>query len=212
MPGCTGCGRAFADRVPMVFGIVPWEARAFCASLLFYHLSEFCIALRYNPTTVSHASWLFSRTYVAAMGFAVCEYVLLFWMFPDGKNCGWCERVKFFGLALCVAGDGLRKVAQIKAAASFTHVIQTTKRTQHKLIKHGVYHHVRHPGYLGWLVWSVGTQVLLCNPCSVVLFALAALSFFRKRIPFEETALRRMFPGEYAAYAAGTKTWIPGVP
>jgi protein-S-isoprenylcysteine O-methyltransferase Ste14 len=44
------------------------------------------------------------------------------------------------------------------------------------------------------------------------LFALAALSFFRKRIPFEETALCRMFPGEYAAYAAGTKTWIPGVP
>ena len=30
---------------------------------------------------------------------------------------------------------------------------------------------VRHPGYLGWFIWAVGTQVLLCNPLSMISFA-----------------------------------------
>lgn len=31
--------------------------------------------------------------------------------------------------------------------------------------------YVRHPGYLGWLLWAVGTQVLLCNPVTTIAFA-----------------------------------------
>ena len=30
---------------------------------------------------------------------------------------------------------------------------------------------MRHPGYLGWYLWAVGTQVLLLNPVSTLLFA-----------------------------------------
>ena len=35
-------------------------------------------------------------------------------------------------------------------------------------------HHrvIRHPGYLGWMVWAIGTQVLLLNPLSTVLFTI----------------------------------------
>ena len=32
--------------------------------------------------------------------------------------------------------------------------------------------HIRHPGYLGFLVWCVGTQLLLVNPICCVVFAL----------------------------------------
>jgi hypothetical protein len=32
--------------------------------------------------------------------------------------------------------------------------------------------HIRHPGYLGWFIWALGTQVLLCNPISCTAFAL----------------------------------------
>lgn len=32
--------------------------------------------------------------------------------------------------------------------------------------------HIRHPGYLGWFMWSISTQVLLANPICTGLFSL----------------------------------------
>lgn len=31
--------------------------------------------------------------------------------------------------------------------------------------------YIRHPGYLGFLLWCVGTQLLLVNPASCIIFA-----------------------------------------
>ena len=80
------------------------------------------------------------------------------------------ESVRLLGLAMVVAGDALRKTAEITARHNFTHKIMTRRRAEHVVVRRGVYRHVRHPGYLGWFVWSVGTQVLLCNPACVVAF------------------------------------------
>ncbi len=102
------------------------------------------------------------------------------------------------------------------------------------LVTRGVYAFVRHPGYLGWLLWSVGTQVLLQNPLSAPMFAYVvrrwlvhararrALTpgrclcawtqswrFFARRIPFEEARLREFFGRWYDDYAARTPTYIP---
>ncbi len=42
----------------------------------------------------------------------------------------------------------------------------------------------RHPGYLGFLIWSVGSQVLLCNPVCTVGYTIVMWRFFRDRIPY----------------------------
>jgi len=68
---------------------------------------------------------------------------------------------------------------------------------------------LRHPSYVGFYYWSVGTQLLLGNALHTVLFAIAAWMFFRRRIPFEEEALVQLFPEEYPAYVK--QTWI-GIP
>ena len=196
----------------MTMDLVPWEARAFAASLFVYHVSEYAIARAYNRATLSRESFLFTTPYCVAMSFAVLEYALELVLAPELKRGDAARAIKIAGLACAVLGDGLRKAAQVTAGASFTHLIQTTKRPEHKLITHGVYRHIRHPGYLGWFVWCVGTQALLCNPIAAVGFAVAAARFFKKRVPFEEARLRAMFPGEYAAYAARTRTWLPGIP
>ncbi len=94
--------------------------------------------------------------------------------------------------------------------------------------------YIRHPGYLGWYVWAVGTQVLLVNPICIVLFSVLvsrpltcsaltplavratlffhtqAWRFFNMRIRYEEWHLRRFFPA-YDGYAAATPTWIPWI-
>ena len=47
----------------------------------------------------------------------------------------------------------------LTAGRSFNHYIQTTKAESHKLVTTGVYAWSRHPAYVGWFYWSLGTQV-----------------------------------------------------
>lgn len=79
--------------------------------------------------------------------------------------------VRRTGLALVCLGELLRKLAICTAGRSFTHVIATRRKDQHVLVKHGVYRLCRHPAYLGWLLWAVGTQLLLANPLCAAGFA-----------------------------------------
>lgn len=60
---------------------------------------------------------------------------------------------------------------QLTARGAFTHNIQTQRRPGHRLVTRGVYRVARHPGYLGWLLWAVGTQLLLANPLCAAAFA-----------------------------------------
>lgn len=71
---------------------------------------------------------------------------------------------------------------------------------------------VRHPGYAGWLVWAVGTQLLLANPLCTLGFAAVAWRFFKERIEAEEFYLARFFGTDWMAYRASTHSGIPGVP
>ena len=69
----------------------------------------------------------------------------------------------------------------------------------------------RHPSYFGWTLWAVGTQVMLSNPMSVVLFCLASYMFFSERIPIEEELLVDFFGEAYIEYASKTPIWLPGI-
>ena len=42
---------------------------------------------------------------------------------------------------------------------------------------HCICSHMRHPGYLGWSLWAIGTQFLLVNPVSTMVFAYAVRNF-----------------------------------
>ena len=137
------------------------------------------------------------------------------------------------GLLLIVSGELLRKCGMVTAGANFTHTIALRQRREHVLVEHGVYRFVRHPGYLGWYLWAVGTQVLLQNAASCALFALVVRArmcrtklrlcltgapsptkswrFFSQRIAFEEALLLKFFGQKYVDYARHTPTWIPGI-
>lgn len=69
----------------------------------------------------------------------------------------------------------------------------------------------RHPSYVGWFYWSVGTQVILCNPICIGLYAYASWSFFKDRIPYEEQLLLKFYKTEYLQYAKTTLLGIPYV-
>lgn len=182
----------------------------FSLSLLFYHASEVLLVFFLEPEELDCSSLLLSPPYLLAMIFGLLEYFLTWHFLPTLKQ-GLTLIFLPPGILLAVSGEALRKAAWLTARASFTHRIQALRRPRHVLVTSGVYRWSRHPGYLGWLIWAVGTQVLLANPLASLLFAAVAWRFFKNRIPVEEFHLVRIFGTDYVRYRERTPTRIPGI-
>lgn len=178
-------------------------------AIFFFHISEFVLAIAIHGTAkVTVKSLLISKHYMLAMFFSLVEYIIEIYFFPGLKEHWWISNT---GLALVVVGEILRKLAILTAGRAFTHLIRTRHEENHKLVTHGVYRFVRHPSYTGFFIWSVGTQVMLCNPVSTVAFAFVVWGFFSKRIPYEEHFLRRFFGSEYEDYVRRVPSGVPFV-
>lgn len=64
----------------------------------------------------------------------------------------------------------------------------------------------------GWMLWAVGTQLLLCNPVCTLGFATAAWRFFSARIAYEDHLLSSFFGARHERYRANVPSGIPLVP
>ncbi|KAL6329678.1 hypothetical protein AAG906_026415 [Vitis piasezkii] len=175
----------------------------------FFHSSEYVIAVNiHGRSNVTLKSLLISKAYLLAMVCSLLEYFAEIVLFPGLKEIWWISNS---GLAMVVIGEIIRKTAILTAGRSFTHLIKVYHEEDHKLVTHGIYRYIRHPGYSGFLIWSVGTQIMLCNPISTIAFAIIVWHFFYKRIPYEEFFLRQFFGSEYEEYAQLVPSGVPFV-
>jgi protein-S-isoprenylcysteine O-methyltransferase len=101
------------------------------------------------------------------MAAACLEYAVELRWFP-WLQVAW---VTHFGVCCVVIGEVIRKAGIVTAGSGFTQRIQSRRRPQHRLVTWGIYKFIRHPGYAGWILWAMGTQLILCNPMCTVLFA-----------------------------------------
>uniref|UniRef100_A0A2P2JLI8 Protein-S-isoprenylcysteine O-methyltransferase n=2 Tax=Rhizophora mucronata TaxID=61149 RepID=A0A2P2JLI8_RHIMU len=178
-------------------------------AVIFFNSSEYLLAVAiHGRSNVTLKSLLISKNYLLAMAFSVLEYFVEIILFPGWKELWWISNV---GLALVVIGETIRKVAIITAGQAFTHVIKIYHEEHHELVTHGIYRFVRHPSYCGFFIWSVATQIMLCNPVSTAAFAFVAWRFFAQRIPNEEYFLMQFFGSKYEAYARQTPSGVPFV-
>lgn len=138
------------------------------------------------------------------------EYWLEIWLFG---GVSWKPNVYFcvVGVIFLLVGQIIRTVAMATCGEYFAHVIMTKKSNAHKLITHGIYSVLRHPSYFGWFYWSIGTQILLCNPICTLLYAYSSWMFFKSRIPYEERLLVEFYGQEYTSYMSRTVIGIPFV-
>lgn len=116
----------------------------------------------------------------------------------------------------------------ITAKKSFHHIVQFQREDEHKLVTTGIYGYMRHPSYVGWFYWSIGTQVslkfeysiqgsknscifqiILANPVCFFLYIIASWLFFNERIYMEEIALLNFFGHDYIKYQREVKTGLP---
>ncbi|KAL5700884.1 protein-S-isoprenylcysteine O-methyltransferase [Ranunculus cassubicifolius] len=178
-------------------------------AIFFFHTSEYFLAIFFHgKSNAPLSSLLISKHYVFAMGFSILEYVIELFLFPEIKEYWWISNI---GLGLVLIGEVIRKLAIITAGRSFTHLIRTRRDDGHQLITHGVYRFIRHPGYCGFFIWAVGTQIMILNPCCTLAFVLVLWRFFSGRIIYEEYFLRQFFGPEYIAYAQGVPSGVPFV-
>lgn len=110
---------------------------------------------------------------------------------------------------MVISAQCIRSLAMATCGESFNHYIQVSKKENHVLVTHGIYKILRHPSYVGFFYWAVGTQLLLGNVLHTLLFAIVAGAFFSRRIPYEEEALMQLFPEEYPDYMKRTYIGIP---
>ena len=191
---------------PVIFELVLW-----LFVIVFYHVSEVILVVLFNPDELGWDSTLITWPYLGAISIGLIEFGLEWYFLPDIKQM-LARPCLLLGLVIAITGDCFRKAAIMTAGASFTHLIKEERRDQHVMITHGIYSWCRHPGYLGWFWWSIGSQIMLANPFSVPLFGFLAWKFFRGRIPYEEYYLEQMFGEDYAVYKYNTPTRIPFIP
>ncbi|KAL4706080.1 hypothetical protein ACJJTC_001678 [Scirpophaga incertulas] len=176
--------------------------------LSMFHFSEFMAMAITNPRTLTVDSFILNHSvqYGVAAVASWTEFALEYYFFPDMKTFYW---ISYIGAFMCVSGELLRKAAMFTAKDNFTHVVQFVKRPEHKLVTCGVYALCRHPSYVGWFYWSIGTQITLLNPLCVLLYALASFVFFRERVYAEELTLLSFFGEQYVQYQRKVSTGLP---
>ena len=176
--------------------------------IVFFHYSEYLSVAVFNPSDLKMDAFLLTHSwaYGIALSTSVTEMGIESYFFPFLKGNLYLIS---FGLLMTSLGEFIRKLAMYTAGVSFTHMVSTWKEDEHKLVTSGIYNWCRHPGYVGWTIWSIGTQVVLCNPFCFVAYICAVKVFYQKRITVEEFHLIRFFGRRYIEYQQRVPSGLP---
>lgn len=186
-----------------------WRFALWVVSVCVFHLMEFLSTTYGHPEKANWNDFLFqhSRAFSLAMRVAVVEYCVESFLFPNLK-----PKLLFLsilGLIAVIFGQCLRSLAMYTLGVSFTHLVADRKEPEHVLGTRGVYAYSRHPSYLGWFWWAIGTQMLIANPICLLGYIYAATVFFVDRIPPEEESLLEFFGDQFAEYRAKVPIGFP---
>lgn len=177
--------------------------------LSMFHFTEFVFTALTNRRTLRPDSFLLNHSvgYWLAASISWIEFLIEAYFFPEIKMRG----ILWIGTLGCIIGEIFRKVGMVHAGLAFTHRLAMTKRSDHRLVKDGIYAYLRHPGYFGWFLWAVSTQIILCNPICCVVYAYVTWHFFASRIYDEEKDLISFFGDSYVEYQQNVWCGVPFV-
>jgi len=116
------------------------------------------------------------------------------------------------GMLMILTGELIRKTAILTAKENFSHQLAVERSEKHELITRGIYGHIRHPSYLGFCMYALGTQIWLGNRLSTLLFVAVLWKFMSDRISIEDALLYQFFGNTWAKYRESTWSGIPYVP
>ncbi len=112
------------------------------------------------------------------------------------------------GYALLFAGLGLDIVGRLTLGRFYSET--AGMRPGGELVTHGIYKFIRHPIYLGTLLFSFSAPLILRSLLGLLTMT-ALVPMLILRIRLEEKVLAARFGQEFAEYARRTKRLIPFV-
>ena len=84
-------------------------------------------------------------------------------------------------------------------------------RQGHQLVRHGVYHSIRHPMYASVWLWSIAQALLLPNWIAGFSALASFTPLYFLRTPREEQMMREFFGREYGEYVGRTGRLFPRI-
>jgi protein-S-isoprenylcysteine O-methyltransferase Ste14 len=112
-------------------------------------------------------------------------------------------------LVLLVCGLVLRWTAILTLGRLFTPEVAV--QPGQRIVRTGVYRHVRHPAYSGLLLAFLGLGLAFDNWLSLMVLFIPVLLAVMYRMRVEESALVEILGREYAEYCEVTRRLIPGI-
>jgi protein-S-isoprenylcysteine O-methyltransferase Ste14 len=110
------------------------------------------------------------------------------------------------GLMLFTLGMAVVLMAEVWLGRFFS--IQVELKEGHQLITEGPYHYVRHPRYLGVILFHLGYSLVFLSGAGLLCAAGATVVLFW-RIHDEEVLLRQEFGVKWEAYARTSRKLLP---
>jgi protein-S-isoprenylcysteine O-methyltransferase Ste14 len=134
----------------------------------------------------------------------------LLWFLPFADRQGILKvhssLIRDTGVSLCVIGGFVRISALRRLGNQFSAFV--TLQPGHRLVRDGIYSHLRHPLYLSLLLVPTGIAMVFANLLALPIFIFATL-FVTDRIRKEEKLLAATFGQQFAEYQRRTKLLIP---
>ncbi|HAA30213.1 MAG TPA: isoprenylcysteine carboxylmethyltransferase family protein [Cyanobacteria bacterium UBA8553] len=117
------------------------------------------------------------------------------------------EYIGWIGLILMIGGLTLRYWAAKTMGEFYTRTLQILEG--HQIVDRGLYSVIRHPGYLGVLLMSIGAGFAVTNWIAVLIITVTGLVSCAYRLRAEEEMLENSFGEEYKVYVEKTKRLVP---
>ncbi len=186
------------------------EVGVFVAGLAAFHLCEFGSVLVWRRDQLSIRSFAFNGLpYAAAVFLGLLEHGVRTALF--GPAAWQTPTLLVVGAVLMVTAGATRVWAMRTAGTNFNHLVQRDLEDGHRLVEAGPYRWLRHPSYFGFYWFSIGSQLVLGNPITLMLYLVVLQRFFAARIPGEEAALERRFGEAYRRFRSTRVLGLPGV-
>jgi protein-S-isoprenylcysteine O-methyltransferase Ste14 len=121
---------------------------------------------------------------------------------------GELDLLRYLGLALFTSGFLGMHWAEAFLDKQFS--VYVTLQEDHKLVTEGPYRHLRHPRYLGIIIFTAGISLVFRSWLALILVAALALVLIW-RIQNEEALMHREFGTDWEAYSQRSWRLIPYV-
>ncbi len=121
---------------------------------------------------------------------------------------GSSDFLRYLGLVVFPIGFIMMTWAAASLGRQFS--VQVTLQTDHRLVTDGLYRYLRHPRYLGIILFNCGVALVFNSGLALVFVAALTLVLFW-RIHDEEAFMRQAFGTEWEAYSRTSWRLIPFV-